>query len=217
MNEIEMYKYRVWVNQIFDNPQFINKLNPDEYDLAELIKFIDEQILHENRVVAGVLLLNHDMKYGEDFTIQGLEKLKKVQVIIDDYQNEKKLIELRKWRNQSKKKLKPKETRSLAQYLNVNKDHKEEAVQFLRNHYQGQRGRNIAYVILALNKVRALHPFKVTNLYEAIRKEFGDIGGYEGVRKEYVKGVPDKDKNPKQYKKYIDIYSTIAIYFTKVG
>lgn len=49
--------------------------------------------------------------------------------------------------------------------------------------FKGQKGKNIAYLIHALNSIKALRPADLTVHFEAVKSHLGDIGSYEAVRK----------------------------------
>ncbi len=84
----------------------------------------------------------------------------------------------------------------------------QKSLEFLKGQFSGKKGQTIAYMIIALKKIRALEIINKKALCEAISADLGGIGTYESIRK--IK-EPDQQKNQKQYKRYLEIYSIIAI------
>lgn len=52
-------------------------------DLALFIEYVEEQIIIQMRSVNAIYLSNPAWKYGRDFTIEELEKLKKVRALLE--------------------------------------------------------------------------------------------------------------------------------------
>jgi len=102
----------------------------------------------------------------------------------------------KKTKERSKKDNTPK--LSFIDYLSTNDNNK--SLEYLKGQFSGQKGQTIAYMVFALDKtIHVLKPYDLAALYQAIKREFGDIGAYESIRKTQI---PDKGINPKQYKKY---------------
>lgn len=83
----QMLKYAHWVNEIDKDPAFLDHISGQltDWEVNRLSDHIGNQIGVEKRRVNETLLLNPELVYGKDFTILELEKLKKVNAILNEW------------------------------------------------------------------------------------------------------------------------------------
>jgi len=86
-----------------------------------------------------------------------------------------------------------KKTKSTIGFLNGSETENISLLNFLIENYKGQKGKYIAIMILALKEIKLIAPLKNTDLYSALRIDFGNIGANSGINK-YMTIHYKKDK-----------------------
>ncbi|MEI6885001.1 MAG: hypothetical protein WCO02_10980 [Bacteroidota bacterium] len=78
-------EFTTWVDNISRKKINLEKLRNEqsEQDLALFKEYVEEQIILQMRSVNAIYLSNPAWKYGKDFTIEELEKLKKVRASLE--------------------------------------------------------------------------------------------------------------------------------------
>jgi hypothetical protein len=80
-----LLKHAHWVNEISNDPTFLDHIKDQltVWEINRLLDHINHEIGKNWRDVSSTLLLNPGIKYGKDFTIEDLEKLKRVKPIVE--------------------------------------------------------------------------------------------------------------------------------------
>ena len=88
-----LVKHAHWVNEISNDPSFLDHIKDQltDWEINRLLEHISYQTGRELREVNAILLLNPTFKYGQDFTIDELEKLRKVKPIVQEWKIRKEM------------------------------------------------------------------------------------------------------------------------------
>ncbi len=88
-----LVKHAHWVNEIDKDPAFLDHIKDllTDWEINRLLEHISYQTGIELRRVNETLLLNPTLKYGKDFTIDELEKLRKVKPIVQEWKVRKEI------------------------------------------------------------------------------------------------------------------------------